>query len=316
MAYGRKWQVLVVLDDGTTALDISNSDADKDIGGMAPLRVTFNIDRPGFQAIWFGDVSIYNLNVDTQQNVLQNASRVIVNAGYENGPCEKIFDGDIFQVLYDRENVVDYSITFHCIDGDTKINNNLISFSMTAFQDQRTFITEMAKRARTTIPLGKTIEFDSKKLPRGKVFFGEPKKYIREIARDNNAQWYMSNGELHISRITDEPTGEAIVLSPDTGLIGTPQQIPYGVAFRCELDPRLKISYPAMLVKLDMSLIRQAKAMPGHGIISLLDQDGIYQVAGVRHVGDTRGQEWITEITGVNKMGKLALQLQTNTSMN
>ena len=33
--------------------------------------------------------------------------------------------------------------------------------------------------------------------------------------------------------------------------------------------------------------------------LRFFDPSGLYVVAGVRHTGDTRGNEWYTEITGV-----------------
>ena len=149
-------------------------------------------------------------------------------------------------------------------------------------------------------------------LPRGRVFFGEPKKYFRSIAADNNAQWFIENGELNIGRIQDDPTPEknALVINPDNGLIGSPQQIEDGVTFRTLLNPTLKIALPAMWVKLDMTQIVAMKVNIGQ-LQTKLDEDGLYRICSVIHTGDSRGQEWYTECIGVTFMGRLAALLET-----
>jgi hypothetical protein len=297
MSYLRKYQILVVNEENK-AIDVSN------------LRCTFKIEKLGYQAINFGEISIYNLTGNTESAIIREGMRVIVNAGYEDGTYGKIFDGDIFQPLRDRENVVDYKLTLHCIDGDSLLNNKIVKFTVNSGINQRGMIDQIVSQAYTPAQIGTVTDLDSKTLPRGKVFFGEPKKYFRLIAQDNNAQFYANDGQIHISKITDTAANEAIVYSPQNGIIGTPTQIDYGVSFKVLLDSRIKISNPPMLVKIDNAYIRQQKLIYGQ-LPTLLDQDGVYKVSKVTHTGDTRGQEWYTEITGVSSPGKIPLMLDT-----
>lgn len=296
--------MLVVMSDGSKALDISNS-------GFEPeaLRVTFRIEMIGYQAYYYGEVTIYNLSGDTEQKIINEGAKVIVQAGYQNGHYGKIFEGFVFQPMRDRENVVDYKLTLNCVNQKAVLDHNLVKFTANAGQDPRTMIKNVAGQARTPINVGTiTDDLETTTLPRGKVYFGEPKKYFRQIAQHNRAQWWVDEHGVQFGKITDVPKGQAIVYTPHTGLIGTPQQIDYGCAFRVLLDPRLKISNPAMAVKLDQTLIRQQKARIGQ-ILSILDKDGIYRVIGVTHTGDTRGNEWYTDVIGVTSGGKIPAQL-------
>lgn len=297
-SYGRKYQILVSNSEGK-ALDVSN------------LRCTFRIERTGYQAINFAEISIYNLTGTTEAGIIKEGMRVIVNAGYEDGQYGKIFDGDIFQPLRDRENNLDYKLTLHCIDGDSLLNNRIVKFTVNAGINQRQMLDQIAAYAYTPEQIGHiTEDMSDKILPRGKVFFGEPKKYFRQIAQDNNAQFYANDGQLHISKLTDVPAGEALVISPTNGLIGVPQQVDYGVSFRCLLNPIIKVTNPAMLVKLDNSIIREQKLQYGQ-LPTILDQDGVYKVAKVVHIGDTRGNDWYTEVTGISSPGKIPMMLST-----
>lgn len=310
--YIRKWQIVVQLKDGTV-LNISDSDADKIGNGFGSLRCTFRINRPGYQAWYYGDVVVYNLNAETEDKIITEGDRVIINAGYEHGAYGKIFDGNVFQVFRDKEDVVNYRLTLHCLDGFYVLYNNIVSFTLNAGADQRDAITNVAAQARVQIPLGEiSANIKQEQLPRGKVFFGEPKKYFRQIAQDNNAQFYVTDGEVNITRLADEtdiPPGEALVLTPENGLIDTPQQIENGVRFKCLLDPRIKICKPTMLVKLDRVLISPMAMQIGQ-YPTVFDLRGLYRVVGLVHTGDTRGNEWYTEVTGVNSNGAIPALLR------
>jgi hypothetical protein len=305
----RKYVVTVVLSDGTTALIVSSSEDDKQGGA---LRCTFHVERPGYTAIYYAEVTLYNLTADTDKIIRSGGKRVIVEAGYESGPFGVIFDGDIFQVMWDRENVTDYKLTMNCVDGDRIFHDNFVSVALEARSYQSEIIDTMARNSRVPIPVDYvTPDISQQVLPRGKVLFGEPKKYFQQIASGNEAQLYVCHGKVGVVKIqSDQVVGEAFVISPDNGLIGTPQQTEDGVVFRTLLNPEIAIKSPPMWVKLDMTAIRQVKLRLGQ-LQTMLDQDGFYRVAQVVHLGDTRGNEWYTDVVGITYMGKLAAMLDT-----
>ncbi len=47
-------------------------------------------------------------------------------------------------------------------------------------------------------------------------------------------------------------TDEALILTPQNGLIGYPQQIQYGVSFRCLLNPKINFNF-RMIIKIHTS---------------------------------------------------------------
>ena len=81
-------------------------------------------------------------------------------------------------------------------------------------------------------------------------------------------------------------------------VIGVPKQTPFGVIFRVFLDPRLKVQVPPLLIQLDVQVISQIKVPYPLTPFLPLDQSRQFVVAQVKHVGDSRGQEWSTEVTG------------------
>jgi hypothetical protein len=308
--FGRQWKISVYLDNGQI-LEVSNSDYEVQSGA---LRCTFNIDRPGYQAYYYGDIVIYNLNGPTESQIIKESNRVVVEAGYVNGAYGKIFDGRIFQIFRERENVVDYKLTLHCLDGMGIMDSTLCAFTLFAGSDQRGHIKSIAEQATNPIQLGVISEnINTRALPRGKTFFGQPKDYLRQIAGDNNAQFYVQDQQIHITRVSDGTVltaNEAIVFTPNTGLIGTPQVTSEGISFKVLLNPLLKITNPSMVVKLDMTAVQQQLLKIGQ-YPTILDQSGFYQIGKLRHFGDTRGNDWYTEVVGMNSLGVLPTLVQT-----
>jgi hypothetical protein len=298
--YGRKYQILVS-DQSGNALDVSE------------LRCTFSICKKANQATNYADISIYNLDAPTEQAIIKEGYKVIVLAGYQDGAFGKIFEGEVFQPLWEREGVVDYKLTLHCIDGDSFMNGNFVEAALASGYDYSLMIQTMAAKARTKMPVGSITEsLSDSKAPRGRILFGDPREMLRNIARDNNASFFSEHGLLHMANIVDVPSGDAFVLSPESGLIGTPCQTDEGFSFRCLINPNIQVingQNTQMYVKLDNSAIRQEKAHIGQ-IISMLDQDMTGKVIEIEATGDTRGDAWWFDVVCVSKGGKVPLMLQ------
>ena len=89
-------------------------------------------------------------------------------------------------------------------------------------------------------------------------------------------------------------------------MIGVPEQNELGISFKCLLNPHLKQNER---VQLDSSLIRQfgfttsnleiAKQLKS---VPLLTTDDIYKILYVNHYGDTRGNDWYSDVVAASKI--------------
>lgn len=308
------------------------------------LRLMFSIRTAWFARLWEAEIVIYNPNEQTanflltqgntsgvapqpsagQQTLpLQQGMPVTLSAGYQGDGANYgvIWDGYVLQVLWERENQTDFKITLNCIIGLDTLNRSPIIGAYGEALKQSDIVRKMANDCYHPIPIG-TISpnLSDKTLPRGKVVFGNPRKYLSEIARDNNAQWWLGpKGALNMGKLTtDIPDSPDLTYTPTTGLIGTPQQTQSGVNFRVLLNANVAVKNPPMVIKLDNTQIRQLMKQVGNLPPSILSQDGTYVVVGVAYHGDTRGQEWYTDVTGM-LMGKdllAALNANLNSYIN
>lgn len=318
--YGRKWLLKIKCTDGTE-LSIGNDG----FPGYESLKVDFEVNYPGYEGWYFSEFNIYNPTIETEKKIIQEGAEVYFYAGYSEGNYGQIFGGKVFQSLWTREHVTDFKLTLICMDGERLFRDNFVNFTLTEYTEQ-TLMNEIAGRSHRKIEVGKISELtgltaegvDLEPLPRGTTVFGSPSIPLREVVKSNGSQMFMLNDKLNVVRIDEAPQGDYIEVNTANGLVGTPCQVDYGVHFRTLLNPELALANPLKWVKLDMSqiTIQQQKAVFGQKIVSKLPKDGYFKIGGVRHSGDTRGDEWYTDVIGYSLAGKTGLQLTVPTMLN
>lgn len=308
----RKYRVVITDENDQNALDVSN------------LRVVFDIKKAREDANW-ATISIYNLTRETEENIVLNGDRIVVEAGY-HGPMSSawgigpngdeltneaeepqqygvIFDGRIMYPARHKEGNTDYVLTLVCVDGENELGKNWISCTITRGATQERVVQTVAANALNIIPCKCTTNINEIKLPRGKVCFGAPMKYFSDVARGNAGTYWINNGEITMAKWSDEVPDEAKVITPETGLIGMPQQTQHGVSWTMLLDPNANIFSKYQLKDV---FIGEMAQRPG-AMAQKLDEEAIYQITELTHKGDTFGNDWYTECSGVSRSGKSAL---------
>jgi hypothetical protein len=281
--------------------------------------MTFEISESAIPSPWwFADISVYNTNDAATQGLLVAAQWVTLKAGYQKTGAQLIWSGSVMQVLYERENVVDYKITFHCLATNTKIMRGL-NFNTAKNLSQAQAVQKMAAAVsgyQLTAPLPDQLSSAQNTYMRGKSYFGSIDKFYDQIAGSNNLMWFKSPqgsamGVLDSGKDTPDYIYSAPLPANWTGpqpssttsytIMGSPQQNDCGVTFSVLLDPRLVVKVPPLLVRIDNTAIRQITLTIPQNFVMPLAQDNSYVLAALRHRGDTRGDTWLTEVTGYTR---------------
>lgn len=228
--FGRRYRI-TVSDDNGEAYDVSQ------------LRCTFNIEKTIQMEPNVSIIEIYNLNVQTENSIMTNGTRVTIEAGYEGSQFGLIFDGDIIQCINSRDDGTTTKLTIIALDSDRAINFEIANFTLMRGQTQRDIVEHIANKAGNPIQIGSISEqLKGQALPRGVVMFGKASDYLRQIAKSNDMNFYMDNGSLNLISMEDLPEGEIFELNPKSGLIGTPEQSDYGITGKCLLNPQIKLN--------------------------------------------------------------------------
>lgn len=324
--YGRKWKICIYkknyTEENKDGVVRKVHDPQNDIMvDVSELRCAFRVEQKSNTPATVCILEVYNMNPTAEKGVIEEGWQISIEAGYEEGPYGELFHGDVMQVIRNRENGIDYKLEIIALNGTINFNLNHVKTSLAAGSEARDVVEAASKQAIKSFKVGEVSSNLSKqKLPRGKVLFGTPAKYLRYIAQENNAHyWADTDNKLIVKKIEDEiPADKCLVLKPGNpdanepnmgGMVGTPQYGDDGIRIKMLIDARVKMY---CLVKIDNGIITRKLISPDTSKSdneqksqqNEFDKDGEYQVFSISHSGDTYGNEWYTDVVGVGRMGR------------
>ncbi len=246
-------------------------------------------------------ISIYNMSGDDVAKIEGEYDEVIVNAGYE-GDSALIFAGNIRHTFVPREET-DFVTQIDAADGDEDLKDTVISTALSAGHTVSDELDHIISQFKST-KAGHIAIKDQKRI-RGRTIVGPAHKLLDQIAAMSDAHWSVQDGHLIMVPVASTLPTEAIVINEDTGMLDAPELDNVGIKVRCLLNAHLRIGGK---VKLDNNTIRErvtkdrssrvaAKPKkPKKKELAHTDPDGIYKVYKIVHRGDTRGEEWDSEV--------------------
>lgn len=275
----------LVIGAGSQALDLSE------------LQFQFSVKATTIRTPKRLQLRIYNLKKATAQKVTQIGSAVILSAGYE-GNFGTIFQGQIVQCRIGRENASDTYLDISAADSDSIYNQATVNFSVAKGSGVIGRLGQIANAAG--IKLG-TVALPQipGQLQRGRVFFGLLRDHMSSLCGTIGANWTLNDGQLDVVSQDGYKPGQIPLITAATGMIGVPEQTPEGIQVKVLLNPFIQ---PNGLVQLDNASIQQYQFPLQLGadakapLVPPISQDGKYKVLFVEFIGDTRGQEWYSEL--------------------
>jgi hypothetical protein len=320
--YLRTWRLRVLTPDNgngqQTLIDISSQQ-----DATTNMKITFDVDTHVFRAYWQAEIVIFNPSLQLTQMIVQG-SEVSLAVGYRaDGEPTEIFRGVVYQPLWEKRDATDVMLTLLCMVGLDKLTKNIIHVVTGKFAQQRDIVLAMAQGASSPITMGYLApqsDFRVQALPRSATIFGTPSTLFADVAKANDMVCFHDQNGLNLGKLARSDSSVDITYAPplqpgdppDTAatthsLLGVPQQTELGVAYRTLIDPKHRVKLPPMQVQLRNSIIRQQAIQPGQ-YQSILSQDGVYLTAGIRYIGDTRGNIWESQVEAVTSVqGILAL---------
>jgi hypothetical protein len=268
---------------------------------------TFQVKRGDKQTPNALDARIYNVKPSTANLISKKEfTTLTLSAGYA-GNVGLLFTGNIVQFRQGRVNQLDSYVDLTAADGDQAYNFSTISATVPAGTNAgsvadviRSALAE--KSGNQQITQGYQPNFPPNGLVRGKVLFGMARDEARDFAAQNGCKWSIQDGALtFIPWGSYIPGGQVPLISVKTGLIGVPEQTQAGINIRTLLNSTYRVG---QLIKLDaqvnkfrFSLDQPSQATnPTLALQNAINQQGLYYVMVANHSGDTRGQDWYTDL--------------------
>lgn len=291
--FNRRASLLVVA--GNTALDLSE------------MQFSFHVQQQDVESPNNCAIRVFNLSAKTTKQIQGEFDKVILQAGYGN-QYGVIFQGNVKQFRRGRLNATDTYLDILAADGDLAYNFAVMRESLGANStpDQR-FAAITRSLAPFGITAGDVMPYTGGILPRGKVLFAMARAEMRRLAESQGATWSIDNGQLNVVPLSGFRAGDAVVLTASTGMIGLPEQTDNGINVRSLLNPRFVVGGRVQIDNASINqTVQQDPSKPvgpfnvRAGIpqqLATVSDDGLYRIYVAEHRGDTRGQEWYTDLT-------------------
>jgi hypothetical protein len=195
------------------------------------LRVAFQITKDDlpWPAVNTAQVRIWGLATTTQEVTRQRNAIIQVYGGYE-GNTGLLFLGAITHSVTER----DGSEVVTVIESNKPVPL-VFNISRTLTLQGRLGLHDILRQAAAgygpdvTVDLGGVEDVDVSQLyPRGVVLDGEPGPVLNRLTRANLVDWTLEDGVVRVLRRAESTSEPAIILSPRTGLVGSPVPMQYG----------------------------------------------------------------------------------------
>jgi Baseplate hub gp41 len=274
----------LVVGAGGTGLDLSE------------LRISFEIIKTIEAAPNTATIKVYNLTREHNDTINEVYKDIFLTAGYQDNSAQ-IFAGNIQFVSHYREQT-DYITEITAGDGDRDYRLAYVNETLAAGSTDQQAV-DICCAAMNKTQKG-TVQLKGGAYLRAKPLCGHARDILTQIARTNGCNWSIQDGTLQMVHSNSMLSGEAIVISAETGLLEAAERNDKGIAAKCMLNPQIVINGA---VHLDNSaiILKQKKTktlgkQKQNAAPVQTNKDGIYKVIKLTHRGDNRDNEWCTEV--------------------
>ena len=260
-------------------------------GGRAP-QIVFEVTKTPRRGANKATFKLYNLNPITIGLLETIGATITFVAGYRGAGIAAGNQGLIFIGTVARRGVTtaregaNRVTTVEAGDAELNIQQARSDISLAPGSTTTLAIQQLLLKlaiSPTGIPLAPIGPGNTGLLPplpfaTGWAHFGFARDALTEIADMYDATWSVQDGQLYIVRSGEQIPGQAVLLSPQTGLIGIPRKTKEGIEAVSLLQPTLT---------------------PG-GVVSVVSEteQGFYNVREVTHKGGFRDSDWYTSLKG------------------
>ena len=250
------------------------------------LRITFRVKKTLSKEPNTAEIVVTNLAETSRRKIQGKGIPVVLSAGYVDN-LAVIFSGDARFTDHGREGA-DWRTRIRCGDGER-------AYAFKRFQGSfapGTSIADVIRAAASALSLNTGNLSDALSLPfrGGRTVFrngfsanGDAIDVLDNLLRGAGFTLSIQNGALQVLRGGSPVPSTAILLTPDTGLVGSPE---LGTPAKKGEAPRVKVR-----------TLLQPKIRCG-GVVELraVGFKGQFRVETVEHSGDTDGREWYTDL--------------------
>ena len=297
--------------DRTAELIVGQSG--KDGIAISDLRFSFKIEKRLTETLNNSTLSIYNLNPDSRALVATPNNAVILKAGYVGDVgAVTCFVGIVRRCLTVRDGQ-DWRTDLELDDGMIAYRDSKHSISFAPGTKGADVLRNVA--SRFNLPVRQFPDIDNKIYPQGFAFVGRTREAMTSVCNYLGLEWSIQNQEIQVIKKGGSVKRTAIVLSSDTGMIGSPALEAKTMSEKAAADKGISTNDAGVIKRAkedEKGEVKERLEIQGYKVVSLLHPtiepghvvklqaagvDGWFKVEKLEHVGDTHGGDWKTELS-------------------
>lgn len=251
---------------------------------IADLRVQFKIKQSLTKEPNTLQLSIFNLSAETRGKMQSKGVQIIVEAGYAD-TIAQIFKGTSTVIDHVHEGP-DWITKVQCGDGVIPFNVN-VHGSFKKGTPVSTVFEDIAKKTGLDVSgaVSRVRSAVSEQFTKGHTAFGKAGNVLDDLVNGRGLEWSIQDGRMQVLPFGGTTSDSAVVLSPTTGLIGSPA---HGTA---EKEKKASLLVAKSLL--------QPSLRPGRAVrvenVADAKANGDFRVVTSTHDGDTAGGAWWSE---------------------
>lgn len=207
------------------------------------LATDVDITKPGLPEKNSASVSIANISLADMEQMtflafqpLQSLKNLItIEAGEQGKTLATVFKGEITSAYADYGSVPDVEFKIEALSGGYAAQIGAKPISVKGNAKAADLIKQFAKE------IGYTFKNEGVAASvRNAVFSGSPIEKARSVADEVGAELLIDDDSMILMPYDKPRSGGAVLLTPETGLIGYPSFTSDGISFSCFFNPNLK----------------------------------------------------------------------------
>jgi hypothetical protein len=291
-AFDRTYRILVVRQpDGGGFFDETGNAVE-----ITQMRVTYTVEKHLNSNPNTAEVKIYNLNENTRALFDDRPLRVYLEAGYA-GENRLLFVGDVRPGSGSELEGLEWVTTLKLRDGARAYAAARVNRSYSPGTPIVSVLRDAARSMNLELPreIAASPELAAQSAS-GETLSGFASDELTRLLAPYGYSWSIQNGKLLVLR--DEqviPGVERVIEQPPIGgMVGTPKM---------KFPAPTKAKKPKKSKKrpqVEFKHLLDGMLVPGLRIqLRGLVLDGAFKITNLKHIGDTHGNEWTTEVEGI-----------------
>lgn len=227
-------------------------------------------------------LAIYNAAPATRAELQTKPLTVRIEAGYEDSGPRGLFVGNLVHGAPKRDGV-DWVSELELADGGRAYDRARVNRSWRAGTPLRSVLSDVASSMGMELPreLAGDPALDTR-IPTGEALSGATRDELTRLLRRAGYNWSIQSGALQVLRSDQVVDGQAWEINESTGLVGSPEYSSPGKGKKRTLTLR--------------TLLFPELAPGARFLLSSRAASGLHRILEVRHLGDTAGDDWYTEV--------------------